>query len=103
MAVLKDVEKAVGRTTSENLKSWIIKKILPFVNKTTLVPRLKGRTFGEYANLFAKIEEANMKGGDNVMPYMVLAMRAKNMMEKQQTTFWKCARDLQKVICVPVE
>ncbi len=62
--VSKHVEAALGRTTLENLKSWIIKKILPFANQTLiLAPRLNRRTFGEYVNSVAEIEGAIIEHG----------------------------------------
>jgi hypothetical protein len=78
------VEVAVGTTILQNLNSWIIKKILPYVNKTQLAHRLKQRTFSKCVNSVAKIEGTIMEWGNNVMPHMALATSAKNMTEKQE-------------------
>jgi hypothetical protein len=65
-------------------RSWIVKKILPYVPKTLLAHRLKRRTVGGYVNSVAEIEGALMKRGKDIMPYMALATSAKNMTEKQE-------------------
>jgi hypothetical protein len=42
-SISMQVEGAVGSTIAETLKSWIIKKILPYVNKTLLLKNGGGR------------------------------------------------------------
>jgi hypothetical protein len=101
-SVSTQVVLAIGTTISENLRRWIIKKILPHVPKTLLVHRLKRRTFGEYVNSVAEIEGALMKRGNDVMPYMALATSAKNMTEKQERRIIrKSVRDVTKVTSAP--
>jgi hypothetical protein len=68
-SVSTQVVAAVGSTILENLKSWIMKKILPYVHKTLLAHRLKQRTLGEYVNSVAAIEGALMKWHKDVMLY----------------------------------
>jgi hypothetical protein len=102
-SVSTQVVLAIGTTISENLRRWIIKKILPHVPKTLLVHRLKRRTFGEYVNSVAEIEGALMKRGNDVMPYMALATSAKNMTEKQERRIIrKSVRDVTKVTSAPM-
>jgi hypothetical protein len=44
-SVSTQVVVAVGTNISQNLRRWIVKKILPYVPKTLLAHRLKRRTF----------------------------------------------------------
>ena len=46
-SVSTHVVEAIGTTISQNLRRWIIKKILFYIPKTLLAHRLKQRTFGE--------------------------------------------------------
>jgi hypothetical protein len=102
-SVSAQVEVAVGTTISRNLKSWIIKKILPYVNKTLFAHMLKQRMYGKSVSFVAGIEGAIMKRGNNIMPYMALATSAKNMTEKQdRRILWKSVRDVRKVTYVPM-
>jgi hypothetical protein len=102
-SVSTQVVVAVGTNISQNLRRWIVKKILPYVPKTLLAHRLKQRMFGEYVNSVAEIEGALMKRGKDIMPYMALATSAKNMTEKQERRIiWKSVRDVTKVTSAPM-
>jgi hypothetical protein len=46
-SVSTHVVEAIGTTISQNLRRWIIKKILFYIPKTLLAHRLKRRTSGE--------------------------------------------------------
>jgi hypothetical protein len=103
-SVSTQVVVAVGTNISQNLRRWIIKKILPYVPKTLHVhSRLKRRTFGEYVNSVAEIAGALMKRGKDIVPYMALATSAKNMTEKQERRIIrKSVRDIMKVASTPM-
>ncbi len=102
-SVSAQVQVAIGSTISLNLKTWIIKKILPYVNKTLFAHRLKQRMYGKSVSSVAGIEGAIMKRSNKVMPYMALATSAKNMTEKQDRRIrWKSVRDVRKVTYVPM-
>jgi hypothetical protein len=103
-SVSTQVVVAVGTNISQNLRRWIIKKILPYVPKTLHAPsRLKQRAFGEYVNSVAEIEGALMKQGKDIIPYMALAISAKNMTEKQERRIIrKSVRDVTKVASMPM-
>jgi predicted membrane protein len=97
-SISTQVVVAVGTNISQNLRRWIVKKILPYIPKTLLAHRLKRRTFGEYVNSVAEIEGALMKRGKDIMPYTTLATSAKNMTEKQERRIIrKSVRDVTKV------
>jgi hypothetical protein len=49
---------------------WVIKKILPYMDKCLLYPRLRTRADSKFSNSVAEIEVSCMKEGSVVRPYM---------------------------------
>jgi hypothetical protein len=69
-------------TISRNMVEWVIKKILPYMDKCLLYPRLRTRAYSEFSNSVAEIEVSCMKEGIVVMPYMPLAQTARGILDK---------------------
>jgi hypothetical protein len=99
----KELLDVTGNDIANNIKKWLVKHVLLYVEKMLLYPRLFLRAFHEYANSVAEIEVSSMKNGSDVMPYMRLASSAKNIQEKNDV--WKNskqAKALQSVGPVPL-
>jgi hypothetical protein len=67
---------------SRNMVEWVIKKILPYMDKCLLYPRLRTRAYSEFSNSVAEFEVSCMKEGSAVMPYMPLADTARGILVK---------------------
>jgi hypothetical protein len=99
----EELEKALGRAVTENIKTFLIQKILPFIDKTLLCHRLRMRTIGEYCNCVAEIEFSSYKRSGGVMPYMPIAMTARNMKERSsRRTLNKARHDFENVCSTPL-
>ena len=78
----KTVVDCCSPTISNNMLEWLIKKILPFMDKCLLYPRLRVRAYGEFSNSIAEVEVSCMKAGNAVMPYMPLAFTARGIIDR---------------------
>jgi hypothetical protein len=77
-----EVLDVTGKDIAGNIKEWLVKHVLLYVEKTLLYPRLHLRAFHEYVNSVAEIEVSAMKNGNDVMPYMRIGSSAKKIQEK---------------------
>ncbi len=78
----QEVLDATGKDIASNIKEWLVKHVLLYVEKMLLYPRLFLRAFHKYVNSIAEIEVSAMKNGNDVMPYMRIGSSAKNIQEK---------------------
>lgn len=77
------VLEVTGDSISENMRKFVIKRILPYESKYLRVGRMYLRSFDEYCNSVAEAEGSAMKQGHGVMPYMSIPTTVENIHERQ--------------------